>query len=97
MLFLKTAKAESEIAPVRIGFSIPKKKFKKAIHRNRLKRLLREAWRLNKAAFYESIPTEIQLHIFFIYTYDSEQSFEAIRQSVLKAMELIKKQIQGDE
>ena len=39
-------------AHLRILISVPKKQFKKAIARNRMKRLLREAYRLEKQAFY---------------------------------------------
>lgn len=35
-------------APVQFGMSVAKKKFPKAVHRNRMRRLVREAWRLNK-------------------------------------------------
>ena len=36
-------------APVQVAFSIPKKRVKLAVHRHRLKRQLREIYRLNKA------------------------------------------------
>ena len=35
------------------GISVPKKKFKRAVDRNRIKRLVKEAVRVNKAELYE--------------------------------------------
>ncbi len=34
--------------PFKLGVSVPKKKFKRAVDRNRLKRLIREGFRLNQ-------------------------------------------------
>ena len=92
MLFLNTERKENEISPVRIGFSVPKKKFKKAVLRNKYKRLLKDAWRLQKGNLYPLIPTNSQLHIFLIYTGDSEQPFEIIQSAVIKGIEQLKKQ-----
>lgn len=55
-------------APARAGFSVPKKKMRHAHQRNRIKRLLREAWRHRKQEVYATIPPNIQLHLFFIFT-----------------------------
>lgn len=89
---MKTNRTANENAPVRIGFSVPKKKFKKAVLRNRYKRLLREGWRLQKVELYQVIPADIQLHIFLIYTGDSKQNFETIQLSIIKGIEQLKKQ-----
>ncbi|MDR1345394.1 MAG: ribonuclease P protein component [Bacteroidales bacterium] len=37
----------------RIAMAVPKRLFKRAVDRNRIKRLVREAYRLNKAILYE--------------------------------------------
>lgn len=41
--------------PVQVAISVPKKKFRKAVDRNRVKRVTREAWRKNKQELYDSL------------------------------------------
>lgn len=41
--------------PAQAAFSVPKRIFKKASDRNAVKRLMREAYRLDKPAFYEQL------------------------------------------
>jgi ribonuclease P protein component len=56
-------------APLQIGVSVSKRNFKKAVSRNRIKRLLREAVRLQKKVLSETlIQNKQQLAVFFIYT-----------------------------
>lgn len=68
--------AESEL---KIGVSVPKKKFKKAVDRNLLKRRLREAFRLNQ----EKLNLSGKLNIMFIYSSHEIQPFETIEKSVI--------------
>lgn len=54
--------------PVKIGVGTSTRYFKKAVDRNRIKRLLRENYRLNKLPLHELVDTnKKQLAVFFLY------------------------------
>ena len=51
------------------GFSASSRNFKRAVDRNRIKRLMREAYRLQKKVLHDWLLTQEQhLDVFFIYT-----------------------------
>lgn len=55
--------------PVKVGVTVSSRNFKKAVDRNRIKRLLREAYRLNKAELLAHVAeTNQQIVAFIIYT-----------------------------
>jgi ribonuclease P protein component len=79
--------------PVQAGVSVSGKNFKNAVDRNRIKRLLREAYRLQKTHLYECCRSkQKQLAVFFIYTDKTlpDQSLISSKMAViLKKLEAI--------
>lgn len=78
--------------PAQAGFSVPKKFFKHAVDRNRIKRLMREAYRLNKISFYEKLAErKEQMAIMFVYKGKELPGHEAVTKAVLHCMNRISK------
>lgn len=46
---------------------MPKKKFRQSVDRHRVRRLMAEAWRLNKQTLIEALPPGTQMHVFLVF------------------------------
>lgn len=69
--------------PVQVAMSVPKKKFKKAVSRNRIRRLMREAYRINKHHLYQGLQVEEEQYaIMLIYTAVEELPLKQIEDSI---------------
>lgn len=75
----------------KIGVSVPKKKFRKAVERNLLKRRIKEAVRLNQ--FRLEIPGKI--HIMFIFTGTEILSYSEIEKSVIALFDSLNSILNG--
>lgn len=71
--------------PFQIAIAVPKKKFKSAVARNRIKRQIREGVRLNKASLEKTlIECDKTLILFLIYTNDKEEKSSSIHKKIAK-------------
>lgn len=77
----------AEKAPVRVLVSVPKKKLKKATDRNRIKRLMREAYRLHKDNLIQAtLQKGVFLHVGFIYLDSKPCDYRIIEEKIKIAL-----------
>ncbi len=70
-----------QAAPIQAAFTVSKKNFKRAVDRNRIKRLMREAYRRNKYPVYQAIDQE-QFQLVFVYIGKKIDSYAQIEQQI---------------
>jgi len=84
--------------PINIVLSVSKKKLKHAVDRNRVKRLLSEAYRLNKTSLQQlAISKGISIHIAFVWLSLEESSFLLIEKKMKNAFSKIEDSLHKSE
>jgi ribonuclease P protein component len=92
VVYIVTTNEEKEVVSVLI--SVPKKRFKRAVKRNKLKRLIREAYRHNKHQLIDTmIANGKKLHLAFNYVSDDEMDLDAISKKMKIALEKLSAKI----
>ena len=77
--------------PAQAMFVVPKRQFKKAHDRNKIKRRMREAYRLSKNILYEKMNTAgKKIIISFIYVGKKIEDYEAIEKAIVKEIDFLK-------
>ena len=76
-------KDTTPITDLKFGVSVSKRYFKKAVDRNRLKRLLRECFRLNKALYTATFGEKNHAMLFWVSP-EKPQSFSQVEELFIK-------------
>jgi len=63
--------------------SVPKKRFKQAVKRNQIKRMMREAYRQNKQILVQNLDEKgLQMHVAFNYVADEKLNFDTFEKKM---------------
>jgi ribonuclease P protein component len=83
---------------IQVGVTAGKKYFKRAVDRNRIKRLIREAYRLQKNNLMELLKQkQLNGYIFFVYTDKTVTSFSTIKEAMNKCLKRLEKLSEQNE
>lgn len=83
---------------VQVAFAVPKRIFKKAVDRNRIKRLLREAYRLNKQILYKHCEKENKKYaLVFVYVAKDSPNFNFLRDKLVLLLQRIIKNKESEK
>ena len=71
---------------VKVLLSVSKRRFKHAVDRNRAKRQLREAYRLNKKILLEALPDGTSMHVAFLWLSDRPVDSKLIQSKMVNLL-----------
>lgn len=74
--------------PAQVAFSVSKKRFKHAASRNRVKRLLREAYRKHKYILYNGISNKsFKVAIFIMFLSREEPTYKEVEAKIILSLQ----------
>lgn len=87
-VYMRKVRARDD-APVQVLVSVPKKHFKHAVDRNRIKRQVREAFRQHKQLLYEALAEQEQLLLAFIWLSEEHYPSQHVESRVVSLMQRV--------
>lgn len=91
-LFYKIEGDSLEVENTKIGVSVSKRNFKHAVDRNRIKRLMRETYRLQKYSLLDNI--NVKVAVMIVYTQRKELDYSLINKKMKVALEKLSAEIE---
>lgn len=92
MYYLLNQVADTAPSPIQFGVAVSAKKFKRAVDRNRIKRLTREAFRLQKISLQQLLKNKKQqLFVFFVFTGKDLPVFNLVKEKVVVALKKLER------
>jgi ribonuclease P protein component len=90
IVYLPDAGGDAPASGISVLISVPKKRIRSAVQRNRIKRLIREAFRLNKRETPDFCKQDGgRLHIAFMYICNDIKTYADIEKAMLKALKTV--------
>jgi ribonuclease P protein component len=78
--------------PVQVLISVPAQIIRKAVLRNRIKRRIREAWRINKEILYEDLTErQQQMAVCIMYTSKEILPSSLVREKIILILQRLRK------
>lgn len=94
VLWLVNEKDEVD-SSAQILISVPKKKFKSAVQRNKIRRRIKEAYRKKKAELYKFLKTKNRnIALILIYIAPNEIEYKEIEEKINVTLERLEKEIE---
>lgn len=90
--------SDRQEAKVSVLISVSKRRFKRAVKRNRVKRLIREAYRKNKSILYEALencPQQTRLTVAFLWLSDRLYTAVEVEECVKRLLVRIAESLSG--
>ena len=79
------------------GVAVSTRQFKKAVDRNRIKRLMRESYRIQKNDLKETVALQkVNLYVFFIYLDKTIAIYSALNETMIKCLDRLQQKLKDE-
>ena len=90
---VRTHPYEGKGPQVQVLISVAKRRLRHAVDRNRAKRQIREAYRLNKEILWENLPENTAIHLGFVWVADQPQDSALVHKRLVNLLHRVAEKI----